>query len=619
MKENIKYKPRQEIKWPQNGNVEVGSDVDFVYVMRKDGNFAMSPIARRFATEYGLDEGKTKHILMEEYDTYFSKLADVLQWGYSPKGKMELHLYNPDTLDMSVREKIGNLPTVSLDPLMNSGVFELGVSRGFYLGGRKDFGQVSRPGTDSLSKQAQNISYLLAGTAVAVAEDDIFSGGSVVASLSELRGHGVDVKKLVAGIQVGGSSILSEMGVFVDSVVAYSTSDGTDIFDKVDLGDPRDYLLGASGLVIKLPNGNFARAPYILPFVSTTARAGIPQEMEKEFAMKVLQASLEFYISAGERIGKPILLKNMDPNFVVLMSEMYGFDSNTTMESVVVWSMDNLDKIADLTESLGEFQEELAHLELPKNIIFIDVNGTLIPEGSIDGSISDEELLSLKKALLLAEEKGFSVGLCSDSPLPQLQEFAAKLGISGPIIAENGNLVFNNGESLILRIPKSIEEIKIKILKLAEDHSYEQIDDSIAPEYGGDIVDQNSPYWSFGANRETSVIVFGPPEFVKDLGVSFANNADYSVDVSSENNYFAIHPGSNFRDNKGMTLNTLSAHGHNIIMIGNSVSDWVVPTSGVQCAFVADSRITEEIVEKTAYISDKPLVSGVVDIIKSIK
>jgi len=49
------------------------------------------------------------------------------------------------------------------------------------------------------------------------------------------------------------------------------------------------------------------------------------------------------------------------------------------------------------------------------------------------------------------------------------------------------------------------------------------------------------------------------------------------------------------------------------------VSDWVVPTSGVQCAFVADSRITEEIVEKTAYISDKPLVSGVVDIIKSIK
>jgi len=393
----------------------------------------------------------------------------------------------------------------------------------------------------------------------------------------------------------------------------------SDIFDKVDLGDPRDYLLGASGLVIKLPNGNFARAPYILPFVSTTARAGIPQEMEKEFAMKVLQASLEFYISAGERIGKPILLKNMDPNFVVLMSEMYGFDSNTTMESVVVWSMDNLDKIADLTESLGEFQEELAHLELPKNIIFIDVNGTLIPEGSIDGFISDEELLSLKKALLLAEEKGFSVGLCSDSPLPQLQEFAAKLGISGPIIAENGNLVFNNGESLILRILKSIEEIKIKILKLAEDHSYERIDDSIAPEYGGGIVDQNSPYWSFGANRETSVIVFGPPEFVKDLGVSFANNADYSVDVSSENNYFAIHPGSNFRDNKGMTLNTLSAHGHNIIMIGNSVSDWVVPTSGVQCAFVADSRITEEIVEKTAYISDKPLVSGVVDIIKSIK
>lgn len=619
MKEQLDYRPKSEIKWPQTGTVEVGSSVDFVYIMRKDGNFTMSPIAHRMASEYFIDEEQTKQTLLEEYDTYFSKLAGILQWGYAFKGNFQLHLYDPTELDKGIREKADNLPIVSLDPLMNEGVFEHKVSRGYYLGGRKDFGQVARPGTATLSQQAQEIARLLNGSPTSVAEDDIFSGGSVITSLHGLKEQGVAVQKLIPGIQVGKPSKLTEMGIQVDPVISYETTDSSDIFNKVDLGDPRDYLLGASGLVVKMPNGKMGRAPYILPFVSTSARAGIPQEKEKEFAIKVLQANFEFYKKVEESIGKPLLLKNMDPNFAVLISEMYGFDSNTPMDQIVAWSMDNLDSLWQTTKTQGEFQEQLETLELPMNIVLVDVDGTLIPDESTDGFIPEEDVLMLQTALNQAKDKGISVGLCSDSPLEQLQKFAARLGIDGPIVAENGNILFHNGKTITVNSLSSLNEIKTQIISQAKQLMYEQGEDCIAPEFGGNPVNPDSNSWSFGANRQTSVTVFGPASLIDSLGTVLNGNSDYSVDASPEYNYFAIHPGPDYKTNKGKTLNVLSQYGHNVVMVGNSKSDWVEPALGVRCAFVSNSRIPEDIAEKAAYVSDKQLVKGVVDIINKIQ
>lgn len=617
--EQITLTKESAIKWPQPGKVEVDSSVNFVYIMRKDGNFTMSPIAYRMAEEDFLDKEKTKRVLLEEYDTFFNKLSEILQWGYSFKGNFELHLYNPDQLDNGIRAKAEGFPIVSLDPLMNQGVLEHGVSRGYYMSGIKDFGQVSRPGTNLLSQQAQEIAFLLNGLPTSVTEDDIFSGGSVIASLSALKDNGIQVQKLIPGIQVGKPSKLTEMGIVVDPVVTYETTDGADIFDKIDLGDPRDYLLGASGLVLKLPSGHYGRAPYILPFVSTNARAGVPQEIEKEFAIKVLQANFDFYKTVEETVGKPILLKNMDPSFVVLMNEMYGFDSNTPMDQVVTWVSNNMDNLWKITKEQGEFQEKFAALNLPKNIVFLDVNGTLIPDDSTDGFISQEDIGLFQQVLVQIKEKGLFVGLCSDSPLQQLQEFAVRLGINGPIIAENGNILFHNGKKLIVNNLASIETIKAQIYAEAKALSYQQESDRIASEFGGKKIDLDSPNWSFGANRETSVTVFGPSALIEGLGVSFNKNTECSIDVSPEYNYLAIHPGNNFKTNKGQTLNILSAFGHNIIMVGNSASDWIEPTLGVKCVFVANPRITDDVVQKAEYISDKFLVKGVVDILTNIQ
>ncbi len=606
------------IKWPQLGKVEVGSDVDFLYVMRKDGKFAMFPIAQKMSQDYLLGQDSVSQALFEEYDTFFANLADILKWGFSPKGNIELHLYDPEKLDKDVRAKSEGKPIVSLDPLMNMGVCEQKVSRGYYLGGIKDFGQVTRPGSESLSAQAQKIANKLNGTPVSIAEDDIFSGGSVISSLNELENQGINIYKIVLGIQVGKPDKLTEMGLNIDPSVEYGTSDDTNIFDKVDLGDPRDYLLGASGLVVKLPNGKFGRAPYLLPFVSTAARASIPLELEEEFASKVLQANLQFFNNIEAKLGKPLLLKQMDQYFVTYMNTMYGFDQNTPMEQVVVWVIKNKDTLWEQTKAQGSFQEKLEALNLPKNMVFVDLNGTLVPEELEDRQIPEEDVALLKAAVKKAKGKGLQVGLCSDSPLPQLLDLGQQIGIDGPTIAENGNILYYENQKLIVNVLSNIDTNKNALSDVANNLGYQQVDDCVAVEFGGKKINTNSSVWGFGANREASITVFGSPELIQSLGKSFQTSNGISVDCSPEYGFFAIHPGVNYKLNKGQLLQSLKAYGYNVLMIGNSMSDWVDPETGVQCAFVNGAKITPEAKQKASYISDQNLIKGVVDIIEQI-
>lgn len=620
MKEQINTLPNAEIKWPQGGKIEVGPDVDFVYIIRKDGKFAMPPIAQRMATDYQLNEEVLTQMLLEEYDTFFAKLADIFKWAYSSKGNFELHLFDPDKLENQVRLKSSGQPIVSLDPLMNQGVYEFGVSRAYFMGGVKDFGQVARPGSDTLSDQSCDIATSVNGHQVTVSEDDIFSGGSVIASLNALLESGVVINKVVPGIQIGKPKKISDMRLPVDPVVEYQTTDGVDIFSKLDLGDPRDYLMGASGLVIKLPNGEFGRAPYILPFVSTTTRAGIPIEIEKEFALKTLQANFEFFNTIQDKTGKPVLLKHMDHNFLVYMHQMYGVDSIADMGQVTAWLMENIDDFWEAAQKQGEFQEKLALLKLPEDIVFLDVNGTIFPDDSVDGYIPEDDIALLNQAVATAKSKGLAVGLCSDSPLSQLQEIAKKLKVDGPIIAENGNIIFNDGQALTLNELPEIEIYKRKIIELAQKLGLHQTEDCIAPEFGGRQVNVNNFQWSFGANRKTSVTVFGPSQLIEQLGTYFSGHQHgFSTDCSPEYNFFAIHPRENYKQNKGHTLNVLSAHGHKIVMIGNSMSDWVEPGDGVVCTFVGGARIMGEAIRKAGYISDMPTIKGVINILEKLQ
>src|SRR5712691_7684680 len=137
MKEQDHFIYKPDLKGSETLTVEIGPGVDFVYIVRMDGDFAVTPLAQKMSAAYFLDEGEVKQALLEEYELFLGKLAHSFHWGFSQKGNFELHLYHPDELDKAVRQRAENAPMVSLDPLISHGVYNLKVSRAYYLGGKR--------------------------------------------------------------------------------------------------------------------------------------------------------------------------------------------------------------------------------------------------------------------------------------------------------------------------------------------------------------------------------------------------------------------------------------------------------------------------------------------------
>lgn len=575
--------------------VEVTSDVDFVYIMRKDTNYVSKALAASLHCE--------SSIVAKQYEKFEDALAAHLADAFTQKGNVQIHIFEPEPLEDAVKNKAGVLPIISLDPLItHTDTFQ--VSRGFYKGGKEDFGQIARPGTLSLSEQASQLAAKFGDCPVCVVEDDIFSGGSVISALEHLRDAGIHITKLIPGFQIGKPTKLDAMGISVDPVVTYMTP-GADIFTKIDLGDPRDYLLGVSGLVIKLPDGLPGRAPYVLPFVSTSARASVPEEKEVDFAHTIWAENTTFFDEVEKQIGKPVELGHMDPHFIAYMEAFYEVSLHTTMKDIV--------KLVDTEVAI----EQVKTLNLPEKIILLDVNGTLIPDDSPYGYISPEYLDAFQKAVTYQQKQGVVVGLCSDSPEPQLMSFAKKIGLSqAPIIAENGNRVGYGGKSVNLRLVPARSAIMDTITTYANDHGFHEITPISAKEFGGHSPEYNKGEWAFGADRQTSISVFGPAELISSLG-QLIEDKHTSTDVSPESNFLGIHPG-NYKENKGKTLSLLVKTGHSVVLVGNSLSDWVSPETGACSAFVGNARVDSMKISEATYVSTLPTIQGVTDILEHV-
>lgn len=267
----------------------------------------------------------------------------------------------------------------------------------------------------------------------------------------------------------------------------------------------------------------------------------------------------------------------------------------------------------------AELQSALQELHLPKKMIFLDVNGTLIPEDSQDGSIPPADLRDFQTEVSRLTQSGIAIGLCSDSPLPQLQQFAARLGLSGPIIAENGAVVsFGTTRVVLGEVPDS-ERLIARVIDIAQQHRLQRLPDAIAPEFGGEQIDLTNGHYAFGANREATVSVFGSTTFITQLGEEL-HPEGCSMDISPEYGYLGIHPGGNFRDSKRQTLSAMANTGETkILMIGNSMSD-NVQADNIRTAFVGGSMLTDAAAaDERTYISPHTTMRGVIDILRQIQ
>lgn len=108
------------------------------------------------------------------------------------------------------------------------------------------------------------------------------------------------------------------------------------IFDIVDL---RDFIIGVQngGLVVRLPNNEIARAPYMLPYVCLKTRASVMASKEMDMSIKLWEMNKKFY----QEIGNTITLEQTDIGFKKLMNYI-GFDDNTLLVDICDWHIKKL-------------------------------------------------------------------------------------------------------------------------------------------------------------------------------------------------------------------------------------------------------------------------------------
>ncbi len=219
------------------------------------------------------------------------------------------------TIDMQVQLKrassvLNNKRTISLDTYYR-GTYDIETSRLFDVSDtqKKYISLIGRIGHDTIKNQIKKIKdgkYILV-------DDDSATGKTIREVMSRLPER-INIEQIYLL-----ASMLNEK-----------------IFDIVDL---RDFIIGVQngGLVVRLPNGEIARSPYVLPYVNLKSRATVPAIKEMEFSIKLWEMNKEFY----QKIGENITLEQTDDGFKKLMNYV-GFDKNTLLTEICEWHIKKL-------------------------------------------------------------------------------------------------------------------------------------------------------------------------------------------------------------------------------------------------------------------------------------
>lgn len=276
------------------------------YLIRDEGSWATAP----WNTKYD------RNVLEQSYHRFAKRLGRLIEQSFAGPSTPDqprtvscryLHLAKQHALIALLTQK-----TISLDAA-TPGTHNLSLSRAFSLsdGQHTSLGLVERPGSLPLNEQCQNIP---AGSYTLI-DDDIGSGFTMRHIAS----------KLPTRVTINAWTILSKI-------------DPNAPADVLDIIDTRDFLVGArdGGLVVKLPDGTLARAPYALPYVSLISRAKIPPSQEIALSKKIWRLNHDWYKKFSS-----LTLSDTSPHFQKLMRYI-GFASTTPMHRICARHLERL-------------------------------------------------------------------------------------------------------------------------------------------------------------------------------------------------------------------------------------------------------------------------------------
>ena len=249
-----------------------------------------------------------KELLQQLQEEFLNKFMRLLSNCFD--NKIFIKVINMEFQLKDAYDYLQKQNTINLDSYFR-GTYNLEVSRLFNVSSYQDkyIKLIGRLGYETIEEQVKKIKN---GSYVLVDDDSVT--GRTLNSIKE---------KLPTDV------VISETYLLANSI-------NEKVFDVVDL---RDFIIGTtnSGLVVKLPNGIYTRAPYVMPYVNLTTRASIPPSRERDFSIAVWQMNKEFY----QKYDKNFKLKNADSNFITLMNYI-GFNSEDTIVDICEWHINKL-------------------------------------------------------------------------------------------------------------------------------------------------------------------------------------------------------------------------------------------------------------------------------------
>lgn len=274
------------------------SKEDGCYVIRNEGMITLEKYKN------SIDSNK----LENAHKKFLEKLIILLQNAFD--NKLEIKTINMQEQLKKATDILEGKKTISLDTYYR-GTYDIETSRLFDISDiqKKYISLIGRIGKDTIEEQIEKIkdgSYILV-------DDDSATGKTI----REIMGN------------------LPER-INIEQIYLLASMLNEKIFDIVDL---RDFIIGVQngGLIVKMPNGDVARSPYVLPYVCLKSRATIPASKEMEISIKLWEMNKEFY----QEIGGNIILQQTDNGFKKLMNYI-GFDDNTSLVDICNWHIRKL-------------------------------------------------------------------------------------------------------------------------------------------------------------------------------------------------------------------------------------------------------------------------------------
>ena len=199
-----------------------------------------------------------KELLQQLQEEFLNKFMRLLSNCFD--NKIFIKVINMEFQLKDAYDYLQKQNTINLDSYFR-GTYNLEVSRLFNVSSYQDkyIKLIGRLGHETIEEQVKKIKN---GSYVLVDDDSVT--GRTLNSIKE---------KLPTDVVISGTYLLAN-------------SINEKVFDVVDL---RDFIIGTtnSGLVVKLPNGIYTRAPYVMPYVNLTTRASIPPSRERDFSIAV--------------------------------------------------------------------------------------------------------------------------------------------------------------------------------------------------------------------------------------------------------------------------------------------------------------------------------------------